>query len=57
MKEVNYDVFDSFCHRLYNDNQKERISLGLELPTFEEYYNDNLSFLIKKFFCEEVQAI
>lgn len=57
MTEVNYDVFNSFCHRLYNDNQKERISLGLELPTFEEYYNDNLSFLIKKFFCEERQVI
>jgi hypothetical protein len=62
MKEVNYDVFHSFCHRLYNDNQKEKIqkekiSLGLELETFEEYYNENLTFLIKKFFCEEVQAI
>mgnify|MGYP001208355970 CR=1 FL=1 len=57
MKEVNYDTFDSFCHRLYNDNQDTRISLGLELPTFEEYYNENLSFLIKKFFCEERQAI
>jgi hypothetical protein len=57
MRKVNYDLFDSFCHRLYNDNQKERISLGLELTTFEEYYNENLSFLIKKFFCEERQAI
>ena len=57
MKEVNYDVFQDFCHRLYNDNQKERISLGLELRTFEEYYNENLTYLIKKFWCEEVQAI
>ena len=57
MKEVDYDVFQDFCHRLYNDNQKERISLGLQLRTFEEYYNENLTFLIKKFWCEEVQAI
>lgn len=57
MKEVNYDAFQDFCQRLYNDNQKERISLGLELETFEEYYNENLTFLIKKFWCEEVQTI
>ena len=57
MKEVYYDAFQDFCHRLYNDNQKERISLGLELRTFEEYYNENLTYLIKKFWCEEVQAI
>lgn len=57
MKEVYYDAFQDFCHRLYNDNQKERISLGLELRTFEEYYNENLTFLIKKFWCEEVQTI
>jgi hypothetical protein len=56
MKEVKYDVFDSFCHRIYNDNKKERISLGLDLPTFEEYYEKNLVFLTKKFFCEEKQV-
>ena len=50
--------FEDYCHYMYQENITERKgNLDYTHVSFETYKQNNLSFLIKKFFIKRVQAV